>query len=114
MLYFIYPVYKNILYCSNIKYYRIKMEYNLLFDLDGTLVITDKIYYEVWKIILKNYNLNIDLDFFKQFYYHYNALMLKFLQVALTFELLHLMKNMLKYYNYFNKYFNLHHQYLSS
>lgn len=33
--------------------------YAFLFDLDGTLVLTDKIYYYVWSIILKKYNIEL-------------------------------------------------------
>ena len=39
----------------------------LLFDLDGTLVDTDHIYIEVWKEILKKYNIIIDANFFNHF-----------------------------------------------
>lgn len=35
-----------------------------LFDLDGTLVISDEIYMEGWNKIMKAYNLNIDMNFF--------------------------------------------------
>jgi len=38
-----------------------------LFDLDGTLVSTDRIYFSVWKNILQKYNLDIDYDFFINF-----------------------------------------------
>jgi len=38
-----------------------------LFDLDGTLVITDDIYYEVWKEILRNYNIQLTEEIFKNF-----------------------------------------------
>ena len=38
-----------------------------LFDLDGTLVNTDKLYMEVWNTIMKKYNLSIDIEFFKFF-----------------------------------------------
>ena len=39
----------------------------LLLDLDGTLVNTDFIYLEVWKDILKKYNLIIDENFYNHF-----------------------------------------------
>lgn len=36
-----------------------------LFDLDGTLVITDDIYYNVWSAILARYNIFLTMDIFK-------------------------------------------------
>jgi len=39
----------------------------LLFDLDGTLVNTDSIYEKVWNSILKDYNLQVDKNFFVHF-----------------------------------------------
>ena len=42
-------------------------KYSLLFDLDGTLVNTDYVYIDVWNILLKDYNLNIDETFFNSF-----------------------------------------------
>jgi beta-phosphoglucomutase-like phosphatase (HAD superfamily) len=36
-----------------------------LFDLDGTLVITDDIYYNVWSEILARYNIFLTMDIFK-------------------------------------------------
>ena len=42
-------------------------EKTLLFDLDGTLVYTDNIYLEVWKEILSDYGLSIDMEFFNTF-----------------------------------------------
>ena len=41
--------------------------YTFLFDLDGTLVNTDHIYIEVWKVILKEYNITCNKDFFDIF-----------------------------------------------
>jgi HAD superfamily hydrolase (TIGR01509 family) len=41
--------------------------YGFLFDLDGTLVLTDKIYFNVWKEILNNYNIDISEDLFKNY-----------------------------------------------
>jgi beta-phosphoglucomutase-like phosphatase (HAD superfamily) len=38
-----------------------------LFDLDGTLVITDNVYIKVWDYILKKYNIFHDEDFFAKF-----------------------------------------------
>lgn len=41
--------------------------YAFLFDLDGTMVISDHIYYEVWKEILNEYNIVIDESFYKKY-----------------------------------------------
>jgi HAD superfamily hydrolase (TIGR01509 family) len=41
--------------------------YAFLFDLDGTLVITDEVYYEVWYKILSNYNIILTQEIFKTF-----------------------------------------------
>jgi len=41
--------------------------YNFLFDLDGTLVITDEIYKKVWNSILNKFGLTIDDNFFNNF-----------------------------------------------
>ena len=41
--------------------------YNLLFDLDGTLVNTDFIYLDVWKELLNLYNISINKEFFNNF-----------------------------------------------
>jgi beta-phosphoglucomutase-like phosphatase (HAD superfamily)/dTDP-glucose pyrophosphorylase len=41
--------------------------YAFLFDLDGTLVITDKIYIDVWYEILIKYNIILDEDLFKKY-----------------------------------------------
>ena len=41
--------------------------YAFLFDLDGTLVITDEIYYEVWYKILSSYNIILTQEIFKKF-----------------------------------------------
>ncbi len=41
--------------------------YAFLFDLDGTLVITDKIYYDVWYKILFKYNIILNEEIFKKF-----------------------------------------------
>ena len=38
--------------------------YYLLFDLDQTLVNTDSIYIEVWNILLNDYNINCNKEFF--------------------------------------------------
>lgn len=43
----------------------IENTYLFLFDLDGTLVITDEIYIDVWNELLKEYNIHVDNDFFK-------------------------------------------------
>jgi hypothetical protein len=45
----------------------INSTYAFLFDLDGTLVITDSIYYEVWYEILKNYNIILTEEIFTKF-----------------------------------------------
>lgn len=41
--------------------------YAFLFDLDGTIVKTDKIYYEVWKEILINYDIILDKNIFNNY-----------------------------------------------
>jgi len=41
--------------------------YGFLFDLDGTLVITDKIYYDVWYEILFKYNIILNEEIFKKY-----------------------------------------------
>jgi len=41
--------------------------YAFLFDLDGTLVITDDIYFDVWYKILIKYNIVLTKDIFKKF-----------------------------------------------
>jgi HAD superfamily hydrolase (TIGR01509 family) len=41
--------------------------YAFLFDLDGTLVITDKIYYDVWYEILFKYNIILNEEIFKKY-----------------------------------------------
>ena len=38
-----------------------------LFDLDGTIVITDDIYFNVWFSILKRYNIELTNDIFQKF-----------------------------------------------
>ena len=38
-----------------------------LFDLDGTLVITDDVYFDVWSIILSKYNVILTKDIFKNY-----------------------------------------------
>ena len=45
----------------------IKNTYLFLFDLDGTLVLTDDIYYNVWSNILKEYNIEITNEIFKNY-----------------------------------------------
>ena len=45
----------------------IKNTYLFLFDLDGTLVITDDIYFDVWKTILKDYNIILTNSIFKNY-----------------------------------------------
>jgi HAD superfamily hydrolase (TIGR01509 family) len=46
--------------------------YCFLFDLDGTLVNTDKVYYKVWKQILNKYNIDLTEDIFQK-YIHGNS-----------------------------------------
>ena len=41
--------------------------YNLLFDLDGTLINTDFVYLDVWKKLLNTYNISINKEFFDNF-----------------------------------------------
>lgn len=38
-----------------------------LFDLDGTIILTDEIYYNVWDEILKKYNIKITEEIFKKY-----------------------------------------------
>ena len=45
----------------------IKNTHLFLFDLDGTLVLTDDIYFNVWKMILNNYKINLTEDIFKNY-----------------------------------------------
>jgi HAD superfamily hydrolase (TIGR01509 family) len=45
----------------------INKTYAFLFDLDGTLVITDDIYFEIWKSILNNFNIVLTNDIFTNF-----------------------------------------------
>ena len=40
--------------------------YLFLFDLDGTLVVTDDIYFNVWKTILKDYKIELTKDIFEK------------------------------------------------
>jgi len=50
----------------------INQSYVFLFDLDGTLVNTDHIYFNVWKSILSDYNIDLNLDIFNK-YIHGNS-----------------------------------------
>ena len=45
----------------------IKNAHFFLFDMDGTLIITDDIYYEVWTNILKIYNIDLTHEIFKKY-----------------------------------------------
>ena len=48
-----------------------------LLDLDGTLVITDFIYFNVWKELLFEYNIILTEEIFKNFIHGNNDLFLK-------------------------------------
>jgi HAD superfamily hydrolase (TIGR01509 family) len=54
-----------------VKHYR-ESAYCFLFDLDGTLVYTDDVYYEVWKQILSTYNIFLTKELYVQ-YIHSNS-----------------------------------------
>jgi HAD superfamily hydrolase (TIGR01509 family) len=43
--------------------------YTVCFDLDGTLVKTDDIYFIVWKTILQHYNINLDINVYNDYIY---------------------------------------------
>jgi beta-phosphoglucomutase-like phosphatase (HAD superfamily)/tRNA A-37 threonylcarbamoyl transferase component Bud32 len=43
-----------------------KYEYIFLFDLDGTLIDTDELYFEIWKELLKEYNIIVDIIYYKK------------------------------------------------
>jgi beta-phosphoglucomutase-like phosphatase (HAD superfamily)/LysM repeat protein len=45
----------------------LKQTYCFLFDLDGTLILTDEIYYKVWTIILKEYNIKLTTEIFQNY-----------------------------------------------
>ena len=45
----------------------INQSFVFLFDLDGTIVITDHIYINVWKTILNEYNIILDLELFNTY-----------------------------------------------
>ena len=45
----------------------IKDSFVFLFDLDGTIVLTDHIYMIVWKEILSKYNITLDVELFNKF-----------------------------------------------
>jgi HAD superfamily hydrolase (TIGR01509 family) len=51
---------------KELEYYKNNI-FAFLFDLDGTLVITDDIYFLVWEKILKRYNLILTNDIFKKY-----------------------------------------------
>jgi len=40
--------------------------YAFLFDLDGTMIITDNIYFEIWNTILSNYNITLTEEIYKK------------------------------------------------
>ena len=41
--------------------------YSFLFDLDGTLVLSEQIYFKIWKELLQEYNYNLTEDLFKTY-----------------------------------------------
>ena len=43
------------------------MTFAFLFDLDGTLILTDDIYYNIWEIILKDYNITLTTEIFNNY-----------------------------------------------
>lgn len=45
----------------------INKSYCFLFDLDGTIVLTDDIYYKVWKIILAEYDIELTTEIFQKY-----------------------------------------------
>jgi len=45
----------------------INQSFVFLFDLDGTIVLTDHIYIIVWREILTKYNISLDLDLFNKY-----------------------------------------------
>ena len=51
---------------SEVKHY-LDNTYAFLFDLDGTIVLTDDIYFEVWREILSFYNIILTHDIFNKY-----------------------------------------------
>ncbi len=45
----------------------LEKSYAFLFDLDGTIILTDDIYYEVWYTILKDFHINLSKDMFNNY-----------------------------------------------
>lgn len=45
----------------------INQTYAFMFDLDGTIVLTDQIYYEVWNHILKKYNIELTNEIYSNY-----------------------------------------------
>ena len=45
----------------------IDITFAFLFNLDGTLIITDDVYFDVWSIILSKYNIILTKDIFKNY-----------------------------------------------
>jgi|688.fasta_scaffold34966_4 beta-phosphoglucomutase-like phosphatase (HAD superfamily)/choline kinase len=45
----------------------IKRTYSFLFDLDGTIVLSEHVYFNVWKELLQEYNYNLTEDVFKTY-----------------------------------------------
>jgi HAD superfamily hydrolase (TIGR01509 family) len=53
---------------EQVKFYK-QNTYGFLFDLDGTLVETEHIYYKVWEQILEEYNIQLTKEIYQQFIY---------------------------------------------
>ena len=70
--------------------------YAFLFDLDGTLVLTDDIYFNVWYEILDKYNITLTFDMFKEVIQGNNdKYVLKLLLVNISLEELSTLKDTL-------------------
>ncbi len=68
--------------------------YILLFDLDGTLVLTDDIYYDVWTKILKDYNINLTQELFESYIQGNNdSAVLRYLLPTRHDELINIISN---------------------
>ena len=77
---------------KDVEYFE-KNKFAFLFDLDGTIVLTDDIYFNVWFDILKEYNFNLTKDIFKKYIQGNNdEYVLKFLLPNISVELKNLSK----------------------